>query len=150
MSRTSIRTAEPGDAAALARLSGELGYTVEVATAAERLAGLARLAGHAVLVAEAAGGEVVGWVHVFAARRLESPAFAELGGLVVAEELRGRGVGWALVAAAEAWAGERGLAELRVRSNVVRDDAHRFYRRLGFAESKRQAVFRKPLRRPPE
>jgi GNAT superfamily N-acetyltransferase len=95
-------------------------------------------------VAEAAG-EVAGWLHAATALRLESPPYAEIGGLVVEERRRGQGIGERLVRAAIGWAGERGYAELRVRSNVVRADAHRFYRRLGFASVKTQAVFALPL-----
>jgi len=34
---------------------------------------------------------------------------------------------------------------VRVRSNVVRERAHRFYERLGFVEVKKQKVLDKPL-----
>ena len=40
---------------------------------------------------------------------------------------------------------ERGLARLRVRSNVIRERAHRFYERVGFEKIKAQAVFEKSL-----
>lgn len=95
-------------------------------------------------MAEAAG-EVAGWLHATTSFRLESPPYAEIGGLVVDEHRRGQGIGERLVRAAVDWAGGRGFAELRVRSNVVREDAHRFYRRLGFASVKTQAVFALPL-----
>jgi GNAT superfamily N-acetyltransferase len=50
-------------------------------------------------------------------------------------------VGKLLVQAAVRWAAERGYAKVRVRSNVVREDAHRFYEREGFQRAKTQAVF---------
>ena len=49
------------------------------------------------------------------------------------------------VAAAEAWARERGCLAVRVRSNVVRERAHAFYRREGFREIKTQQVLEKEL-----
>ena len=61
------------------------------------------------------------------------------------EASRGRKIGATLVAAAEAWARERGHGRMRVRSNVLRQPAHRFYERLGYAVTKRQAVFDKSL-----
>lgn len=140
-----IRPARLADATALARLSAELGYPSrggEIETRLEQLLGREE---EAVLVAETGAGETVGWVHVFSAFRLESPAFAELGGLVVAEGCRGRGWGRTLVEAAERWALARGLDRMRVRSNVVRERAHSFYLGLGFLESKRQAVFEREL-----
>ena len=48
-----------------------------------------------------------------------------------------------LLAAAEAWAREHGFASMRVRSNILRERAHRFYLREGYIEKKRQAVFLK-------
>jgi ribosomal protein S18 acetylase RimI-like enzyme len=49
------------------------------------------------------------------------------------------------VVEAQNWARLHGARQLRVRSNVVRERAHGLYRRLGFAETKRQAVFDKEL-----
>ena len=43
------------------------------------------------------------------------------------------------------WARAQGFASMRVRSNVIRERAHRFYEREGYARIKAQAVFRKPL-----
>lgn len=132
-----IREATASDAAALAALSTQLGYPTNPEEAAQRLAALGD---GAVLVAEE-GGAVLGWIHVCGIRFFQSPPFAEIGGLVVDEAARGRGVGRLLVQAAVRWAAEQGYAKLRVRSNVVREDAHRFYEREGFRRVKAQAVF---------
>jgi GNAT superfamily N-acetyltransferase len=141
-----LRLAETRDAEALTVLSIQLGYPTSIAETLERLRRLAeRPDTHALYVAEGPAGQVVGWLHVFAALRIESHPFAEIGGLVVSQVVRGSGVGAALVAQAEAWARERGLAAIRVRSNVVRERAHRFYERAGFARLKNQIVLHKPL-----
>ena len=137
-----IREATASDAAALAVLSTQLGYTTQPGEAAERLAAL-RPAG-TVLVAEA-DGAVLGWIHVCGIRFFQSPPFAEVGGLVVDEAARGKGVGKLLLEAGARWAAERGYRKLRVRSNVVREDAHRFYEREGFRRVKTQAVFDRGL-----
>jgi GNAT superfamily N-acetyltransferase len=50
-----------------------------------------------------------------------------------------------LLAAVEAWARERDFSSVRVRSNVLRERAQRFYQRKGYIEKKRQAVFLKRL-----
>ena len=89
--------------------------------------------------------EVTGWVDVAARRTLDSEPYAEIVGLVVDEQYRGAHREQ-LVAAGVEWARERGIAEVRVRSNVVRLRAHRFYERLGFATRKSQKVFVKALR----
>lgn len=140
-----VRPPRPGDDEAIARLAGQLGYAstaLDVSRRLERLRGEGRAA---VFVAEE-DGAVTGWMHVFGVHNVESDAFAEIGGLVVDESARGHGVGAALVAAAEEWAVQAGYPALRVRSNVVRAEAHRFYERRGFARLKTQAVFGKDLR----
>jgi GNAT superfamily N-acetyltransferase len=76
---------------------------------------------------------------------IEEVPFAELAGLVVGDSARSRGIGALLLRAAEDWARNRGFARLRVRSNVVRERAHRFYLREGYIERKRQVVFDKTL-----
>ena len=76
---------------------------------------------------------------------LESGPSAEIAGLVVDEETRGAGVGARLVAEAEAWAAGAGFARMRVRSNVKRNRARRFYERAGFVVTKRQRNFEKAL-----
>ncbi|HXH05932.1 MAG TPA: GNAT family N-acetyltransferase, partial [Vicinamibacterales bacterium] len=53
--------------------------------------------------------------------------------------------GAALVRAVERWAAARGLPRLRLRSNVVRAAAHRFYLRQGFGIVKTQHAFEKSL-----
>lgn len=49
--------------------------------------------------------------------------------------LRGRGIGAAMVRFAMAEARQAGAARLELTSSKARDGAHRFYRRLGFANS---------------
>jgi GNAT superfamily N-acetyltransferase len=140
-----LRSADLSDAAPLAELSCQLGYATDEADSEHRLSLIVQQDGNAVFVAESSRGGVIGWVHVFSTLRVESAPFAELGGLVVAEGSRGMGVGRLLVEAAEQWSRESGLCELRVRSNVTREDAHRFYANLGFGHSKSQAVLIKKL-----
>jgi GNAT superfamily N-acetyltransferase len=98
-----------------------------------------------VFVAIDANGLMAGWTHVVPRLHLEETAFAELAGLVVDAHARGSGVGKLLLRAAERWATEQGFARLRVRSNVIRERAHRFYLREGYAERKRQVVFDREL-----
>jgi len=141
-----IRAAASADAESLARLSDQLGYPVDAETIARRLRDIEQRRAGAVLVAEI-DGSVAGWAHVLPQHRMEHDANAELAGLVVDERMRGSGIGTALLHAVEAWAREHGYPELIVRSNVIRDRAHRFYLREGYAEKKRQAVFVKDVRR---
>lgn len=90
--------------------------------------------------------QIVGLIHIFLARRIESEPFAELGGLVVAESHRRRGIGRRLLARAEEWSAGCGVAKLRVRVRSDRNEACTFYRNLGFMKAKEQGVFDKSWR----
>ncbi len=135
---------DPDDLAALAYLADQLGYPISPEQVLQRLTSICSRRDHAVLVAED-DDNIVGWVHVFGAERLESDPCAEIGGLVIDESQRGSGWGTALLAAAENWAATQGYPNVRVRSNVVRQQAHAFYEKRGYRCAKQQAVFSKPV-----
>jgi GNAT superfamily N-acetyltransferase len=139
------RPARAGDALAIAALAAELGYASSSGEMLSRLATLAGRTDHAVFVAES-GGTVSGWIHASVEFHLESGEFGEVAGLVVAAGVRGKGIGSLLLAEAESWARAQGLGLLRIRSNIVRSEAHGFYRNRGYSLRKTQAVFDKPLR----
>jgi GNAT superfamily N-acetyltransferase len=46
---------------------------------------------------------------------------------------------------AEEWAQEKGCESVYVRSNAVRERAHRFYERIGYTNVKTSLTFRKAL-----
>jgi GNAT superfamily N-acetyltransferase len=139
-----IRLMTAADVGPVAELAGQLGYPSTSAQVAVRFELLRERPQEGLFVA-VDGQSVVGWVHVGRMLTLESDPCAEIAGLVVDAACHGRGVGRALVEAAEAWAAEHGFTEVRVRSNVVRDGAHRFYQRLGYEIVKTQVNFRRRL-----
>jgi GNAT superfamily N-acetyltransferase len=99
-----------------------------------------------VFVAESVDGAgVVGWLHVSVSNLLESDARAEVNGLIVAEGQRSAGAGAKLLDAAEKWARKRDCRAMNVRSNVIRERAHKFYEREGYEHYKTQKAFRKAL-----
>lgn len=71
---------------------------------------------------------------------------AELESVHVSVQYRGRGVGAALLDAAEALAERQGCYRIQLTSNLVRDDAHCFYRARGYAAT--HAGFKKTLSGP--
>ena len=149
MDRTSIRIrkARRGDAEQIAQLSGELGYPATAAQIATRLRQLKPASKHAVFVAESpdAATGLIGWLHVSVSHLLESDIRAEVNGLIVAEGRRSAGAGAKLLEAAEEWARRHGGQAMNVRSNVIRERAHRFYERNGYEHYKTQKAFRKAL-----
>jgi GNAT superfamily N-acetyltransferase len=140
-----IRWARRGDAPRIAELSGQLGYPATAAQIAQRLRGLKPATQHAVFVADLPGSGVTGWLHVSVAHLVDSELRAEVNGLVVGEGQRSLGAGARLLEAAEEWARKRGCKSMSVRSNVIRERAHKFYERQGYEHYKSQKAFRKTL-----
>jgi GNAT superfamily N-acetyltransferase len=143
-----IRAATMDDCADIARLSGELGYPSSIEQIGANLGKLLGSVDCFVAVAAEAGARVSGWMVVERRLALESGEQAEITGLVVANSARRTGVGRALVSAAEQWAAERGLTNVRVRSNIARGESHPFYERLGYMRSKTQHCYAKHLSEP--
>ena len=139
-----VRAATPDDAETAAQLSEALGYPVSAQEMRHRIEWLAASPDHGVYVA-CCDSQVVGWIHVMVVQHMQSEARAEIGGLVVAEHARSAGIGAQLVASAEQWARDAGLAHIVVRSQIAREAAHRFYLREGYARTKTSAVFSKSL-----
>ncbi|MEO8725428.1 MAG: GNAT family N-acetyltransferase [Acidobacteriaceae bacterium] len=139
-----IRALSPADAAAVANLSAQLGYPAPHDTIRQRIEDLSTSPDHA-LFAACLGADPVGWIEVSISRHLQSAPCALIGGLVVSQEVRSRGIGKRLCLAAENWARNQGLALLRVRSQIAREQAHKFYLREGFRQTKVSAVFEKAL-----
>ena len=140
-----IRRARISDAPQLAELSGQLGYPTTAAEITKRMRKLKPASQNALFVAESPDARVVGWTHVSVTHLVEVGTRAELNGLIVGEGQRSLGAGARLLEAAEDWARKRGCPAMSVRSNVIRDRAHKFYERQGYEHYKTQKAFRKNL-----
>ena len=140
-----IRRVKKTDAEQVAGLSGQLGYPATSAQILRRMKGLKPASEHAVFVADLPGTGIVGWLHVSVAHVIESDTRAEVNGLIVADGQRSLGAGALLLDAAEKWARQRGCTAMNVRSNVIRERAHKFYERQGYEYYKSQKAFRRPL-----
>jgi GNAT superfamily N-acetyltransferase len=128
-----IRAPRPTDSAAIASLMGQLGYPAWPEEIPARLKELALDAKtSAVWVAELDGQAVgIATAKQFPAIHQSTPV-VWLTALVVAESARGRGVGTRLVNEAEEWAREQGARKIALTSALHRDEAHDFYKRLGY------------------
>jgi GNAT superfamily N-acetyltransferase len=100
--------------------------------------------GHVVYVA-CDGNDVIGWIDAGIMFHLQSGAYGEIGGLVMSSVRRSAGVGSQLMVRAEKWFRERAVTRVVVRSQIVREAAHRFYLRAGYERTKTSAVFSKTL-----
>jgi GNAT superfamily N-acetyltransferase len=145
VSTLAIRPPRQSDAQAIADQSAQLGYPVEVDELRERLAVVEANDHAAVLVATDVADRVIGWVHVELKRTLVAPLTAQIMALVVDDEARNRGIGRELLAAAEAWARDRGCHRVVVGTRVTRERAHRFYRREGYSLQKTSHFFEKDI-----
>lgn len=140
---TSVREALLSDAPRITALAGQLGYEVPVSHVERQLRELGDR--RAVFVAVVPRAGVVGWVGVCLHETLTTVARADIEGLVVEDEYRGNGIGALLVDSAESWAKRRECDKLRLLTNVIRERAHEFYRRLGYEVLKTEYVFQKNL-----
>lgn len=135
-----IEPIAPQHALDVQRLSEQLGYRLNIHEIENNIEEVALSNDHIAFVA-ATEERPVGWIHAFKAVFLESKPFVEIGGLVVDESHRGKGIGKILVESIKQWCVEKQISTLRVRSQVKRKEAHRFYVSNGFAEIKEQKVF---------
>jgi GNAT superfamily N-acetyltransferase len=140
-----IREVTVADAASVAELSEQLGYPVSPAAVAARLARLVARSDQVLLAALNGQGNLAGWIHGAEQDLVEAERRCEILGLVVDQQQRRSGVGRRLVAEVEAWAAQRGLTEMSVRSNVARLESHPFYEGQGYRRVKTQQVYRKRI-----
>ena len=138
-----IRLITENDAVATTTLSKQLGYLLSTEETVENIREVLADKDHAAFVA-CMDSQVVGWIHVLKAIRIESKPFIEIGGLVIDENYRKQGIGKLLVYKAREWTKEKHIDKLRVRCNRKRAEAHEFYLALGFTELKEQKVFEIP------
>lgn len=135
-----IRLALKTDAPRIAGLSRELGYEISEEKTLENIKIIEKSEFEIVFVA-VLNDELVGWIQMSCITRLESGTFCEITGLVIDKKQRGNGIGRQLVDTAIDWSRNHNSTTVRVRSNIVRNDAHRFYEQLGFVMLKQQKIF---------
>lgn len=136
----SIRNAAEKDADSLARLATQLGYPSSGREIARKMAKYIGNPDERIIVAEQKG-EVVGWTSVSVVDHFYTALHIEISGFVVDELHRSQGIGSLLMDEVKRWAKRKDITIIRLRANVLRKDAHRFYEREGFSRAKEQIVF---------
>ncbi|MGC2627772.1 MAG: GNAT family N-acetyltransferase [Candidatus Udaeobacter sp.] len=126
------RAVEMNDAAAVAQLICELGYettTSEMQMRLERIATDERL-GTFVAVCD---GKVCGMIATLTYPSIEHNDFSgRIVALVIKSTMRRRGIGCALITRAEKDFARRGIRRVALNTQLVREDAHKFYESLGY------------------
>ena len=147
-----VRPVRPADAETWARLRAALWPGDDGAHRQEVAAFFAgeRRNPQAVLIAEDASGEIVGFVELSIrnyAEECETDRVAYLEGWYVVPQARRRGVGRALVAAGEAWGRAQGCTEFGSDADAANDVSAGAHRALGFEETGQIRTFKKGLPR---
>jgi predicted N-acetyltransferase YhbS len=135
-----IRTITPEDYKIITSLTNQLGSNVQSDIVKDQIDIILNNPDHFAFVA-VLNEEVVGYIHCFNAIRLTSKPYTEICGLVVNEKERGNGIGKSLVKHVEALFNDN--RKIRVRCNVKRDLAHKFYSDLAYSLNKEQKIFEK-------
>lgn len=138
-----VREALASDAERIGALCVQLGYETPLVHVERMLA--RRSDDDEVFVAIVPRIGTIGWIAVNTVESLTGSRSANIGGLIVEDEYRGVGVGALLLSRAERWARERKCPRLCLRTNVLRERAHGFYERQGYALKKTQHFYEKPL-----
>ena len=135
-----FRTYQSQDLDTIVQLMSQLGYNHDQQSLAQNITAV-RTAGGEVFVAEA-NHQVCGCIAAIIDIRLAEGRVGEVVSLVVDESARGHGVGKGLMYTAERWLQPR-TDTIRIRANAIRKEAHRFYKNLGYENTKTQVIFSK-------
>ncbi len=104
--------------------------------------------GHAIYVA-ADAGSIVGLVTICERTHFTSQVDAYVGELAVKPGMERRGIATRLMAAAETWAADRGLAFLTLETGAANQPARKLYAALGYQEEDVRLTKAIPPGRPP-
>ncbi len=122
----------------LIKLMFELGYPTEEGKFTGTINEITKQGG-AIFIAKAED-RVVGSSCAVIDARLAEGITGEIVSLVVSQDCRGLGVGKQLVQISEEWLCTQ-VNKIKIRANVIRNDAHNFYKHLGYREMKEQKIF---------
>lgn len=119
----------------------ELGYQNSIEETTKKLEDLLQHQDHLLLGAYDARGVLVGYCHGARYDCLYFPTLLNVMALVVRKEDQGKGYGRQLLMALEEEAQASGFNGIRINSGMNREEAHRFYRAVGYQEKLDQKRF---------
>jgi GNAT superfamily N-acetyltransferase len=124
-----IRTITKDDADGFISLAKQLGYHI---TGKHVLEYIANNDDKEIVFVAGNKEKISGWIDCKITGNYFIENHCEIEGLVVDEKERGTGIGKALLQACEKWAKDKGINEIVVRSNIIRERAHTFYLSNGY------------------
>jgi predicted N-acetyltransferase YhbS len=139
-----FRPAEKKDCQGITDLTNELGYPSSFKKVYEILDLVLQHGDHQVFVAEF-NDLIVGYIHLVCSYRIGSDPFVEIAALIVRKSARKQGVGKGLLEETQKWTTDKGYRNIRIRSNIIRAEAHKFFSQKGFVKMKTQDVFLKQI-----
>ncbi len=140
-----IRSAKKDDCPGITELSNQLGYLSSLDKVCEILDLVLTRDDHQVYIVEK-DNLIVGYIHLVSTMCIGSNPFVEIAALIVHKSYQNKGVGKLLIKEAEKWTRSNGLTDIRIRSNIIREEAHQYFQRKGFQDLKTQHVFLKHLK----
>jgi GNAT superfamily N-acetyltransferase len=139
-----IRPAVTDDCSGITTMTNLLGYPSSEDKVCQILEMVIKHPDHQIFVAHAEN-QVAGYIHLVCTIRMGSEPFVEIAALFVHEAFQSKGIGSALIKEAVNWTLAKDHQIIRIRSNIIRKKAHKFFIRNGFENLKTQEVFLKKL-----
>jgi GNAT superfamily N-acetyltransferase len=133
-----IRRANQDDLESITSLAEQLGYPTSTEAMTTRLTDILSTREKVIFVADPGNGKAAGYIQASVHVSLEVDPLVEIDGLVVSRDHRRQGIGGLLIAAVEDRARSLGILTVRLHTNIIREEAHRFYKDLGFTINKTQ------------
>ncbi len=140
-----IRPACLEDAERISILCEQLGYSASDEDVKHRLCSLQQDDSHILYVATLPNNFVVGWVQAHKCYLIIISPQVLVFGLVVDTNYRLHGIARLLMQQVEEWAAINNCPTIRLRSNIIRKDAHKFYEKIGYTNTKHSLEFCKNL-----
>lgn len=143
-----IRQVQFIDCAHIVELMKQLGHPATQEELESRFKNLKVSTDDYLVVAESVSQKIVGFLHAKVCHTLHYYPSVEISALVADQSHRKFGIGKTLMVHAENWAREKGFSIFWLRSNIRRDEAHKFYSSLEYDVIGTSHFFQKTLLNP--
>ncbi len=140
MTETIIRRVRIDDSGSIQNLSAQLGY---VYSETETISNIEEISNshNDMCYVLLENDSVKGYIHIQLHITLYMPKVINVLGLVIDENCRKKSYGRMLMNAAEKWAKENNCTGVRLNSGESREEAHLFYRKIGYTNNKNHKCF---------